>query len=567
MYDRAPRDVTFKVGCTPAAVGPGAYDTDRKLMFRGDGYAPFLSMSSRETHSNVVDQVVAVPGPGHYDVLSPDGPKGKGPLANKCKRFSDTVSETPGPGAYHTHKFMELGCKPKSAPGVAREDEGMLISNRIKFYRKPEAPSIPSQGQAYGYEECDDGTLKRQDPPKKDTSLGPAFYSPAVSESKSTKTYKGIHFGRSSSRRWSFGAKTGPGPGEYNPYADHSTKAENVNVMDGVVPRSQPPRLPRYHELIQIQEKKRAIPGPGTYELKSSFVKPEPNLNTEGIEVDHPPFLIQSKRFAPVKSIVPAPGTYNDPRTALEVLKRVTGLKRSPFNQTAVRFNRDPVVSNTPGPGAYSIPGLGAESVRKAYMEATRKGVFGTTAPRSQPAASASEPDLPGPGHYQVVEKFTQPRFAQLDSSFASVTRRLKVPDNGVPPPGTYDTVTAFEKLLAKSNTAKPRSTAAACKHGSFMSAAPRFDTGKGSDGPGPSSYNVVMESLSKRGGVIAGLGHRFHDEKEDIPGPGAYELSPLLQDTVLKGTFNHTLGNPILPSSAPSQAQTNSSHAFLLGV
>lgn len=33
-----------------------------------DGYAPFLSMSSRETFLNVSDQVVAAPGPGHYDV-------------------------------------------------------------------------------------------------------------------------------------------------------------------------------------------------------------------------------------------------------------------------------------------------------------------------------------------------------------------------------------------------------------------------------------------------------------------------------------------------------------------
>lgn len=33
-------------------------------------------------------------------------------------------------------------------------------------------------GQAYGYEECEDGTLKKQDPPDKDKSLGPAFYNP-----------------------------------------------------------------------------------------------------------------------------------------------------------------------------------------------------------------------------------------------------------------------------------------------------------------------------------------------------------------------------------------------------
>jgi hypothetical protein len=36
-----------------------------------DGYAPFMSMTSRETFLNVSDQVVAAPGPGHYDPLLP----------------------------------------------------------------------------------------------------------------------------------------------------------------------------------------------------------------------------------------------------------------------------------------------------------------------------------------------------------------------------------------------------------------------------------------------------------------------------------------------------------------
>ena len=52
--------------------------------------------------------------------------------------------------------------------------------SRVKFHRKPEAPSIPVPGMAYGYEENDDGTLRKQDPPQRDNSLGPAFYNPAV---------------------------------------------------------------------------------------------------------------------------------------------------------------------------------------------------------------------------------------------------------------------------------------------------------------------------------------------------------------------------------------------------
>ncbi len=48
-------------------------------------------------------------------------------------------------------------------------------------------------------------------------------------------------------------------------------------------------------------------------------------------------------------SAVPAPGSYNDPRTALDSLKKVTGLKRSPFGQTSVRFQRENHIKKTPG--------------------------------------------------------------------------------------------------------------------------------------------------------------------------------------------------------------------------
>ena len=51
-----------------------------------------------------------------------------------------------------------------------------LSTSRLKFHRKPAPPSIPTPGQSYGYEENDDGTLRKQDPPEKDASLGPAYY-------------------------------------------------------------------------------------------------------------------------------------------------------------------------------------------------------------------------------------------------------------------------------------------------------------------------------------------------------------------------------------------------------
>ena len=69
--------------------------------------------------------------------------------------------------------------------------------SRVKFHRKPEAPSIPVPGMAYGYEENDDGTLRKQDPPQRDNSLGPAFYNPAV-----VTEYSVCKVGMEISRTW-----------------------------------------------------------------------------------------------------------------------------------------------------------------------------------------------------------------------------------------------------------------------------------------------------------------------------------------------------------------------------
>ena len=38
-----------------------------------------------------------------------------------------------------------------------------------------------------------------------------------------------------------------------------------------------------------------AVPGPGKYEIRGQFDPSPPKVNTEGIEVEHPPFGTQAK--------------------------------------------------------------------------------------------------------------------------------------------------------------------------------------------------------------------------------------------------------------------------------
>lgn len=574
MYDRATREFNFAVGSTLAHVGPGTYDADApgKARLKSDGYAPFLSMTSRETFLNVSDQLIAAPGPGHYDpMLAQHHVKGGSTVASKSKRFKYHDAETPGPGAYNVHKNETR--KAKSAPEFA---PGKLMTNRIKFHRKPEAPSIPSQGLAYGYEECDDGTLKKQDPPNRDGTIGPAFYAPGYTDAKASRQYRGIHFGKLSSKRTDFGGRGGPGPGDYEPYRDVAARAENANIHEEDHVRFES-RIPRYNEAIVKDVEKKNIPGPGKYDIRGTFDPHPAKINTEGMEVEHPPFLSQAKRFSPAKNAIPPPGSYNDPRSALDSLKKVTGLKRSPFGQTSVRFQPDHNAKSSPGPGAYNAGGMGSESMRKAYLESTRKGVFGTTSTRTQPVLKREDLELPGPAHYQPKEKPFQPRYVQPTSNFASVTNRLTEPPaviKEMPPPGSYDVIHSYMKSQVKPEIAKPRTDAANRKHNSFLSAASRFaparDNNKTAkvdpDNPGPGAYEA-KETLVRKGGLMITRDKRFKQSIADMPGPGAYEFSPLVQDSVIKGTFNATLNNPVAPHMSPAHGAGTTKHAFLLGV
>jgi hypothetical protein len=81
------------------------------------------------------------------------------------------------------------------------------------------------------------------------------------------------------------------------------------------------------------------------------------------------------------------------------------------------------------GPASYALGGMGAQAVKKACLESTRRGGFGSTAVRIQPMTKKTEVELPGPAHYQVKEK-PEPRYHQMSSNFASMSTRLHTAPN-----------------------------------------------------------------------------------------------------------------------------------------
>ena len=79
------------------------------------------------------------------------------------------------------------------------------------------------------------------------------------------------------------------------------------------------------------------------------------------------------------------------------------------------------------GPGAYNKVGIGQESMKKAYIESTRRGVFGTTSARINAMVKKDDYYLPGPAHYTVKEaaKTADVKHGQPMGVFSSLSNRV----------------------------------------------------------------------------------------------------------------------------------------------
>ncbi|KAJ3604117.1 hypothetical protein NHX12_028858, partial [Muraenolepis orangiensis] len=242
MYGRAPRVTCSTVGSsTPSQVGPGSYDVIPNKHAKSDCFAPFLSLSDRGSVFNMSSASMHFPGPGQYDyTLFKSKIQGGQSLQNRTKRFEEHASDSPGPGAYNV---------PPASGNPLRAASANAAQARKAVNKLAGIPSIPSPSQAYGYQHDTQGALCKQPPPARDVTLGPA--APLV------------HY-------------------------------ENVNLRKEQQQRSRPdPNLPRYHELVVMQEEKKSVPGPGQYHIRGQFDKPVDRHDNPSISC--PPFLSDTK--------------------------------------------------------------------------------------------------------------------------------------------------------------------------------------------------------------------------------------------------------------------------------
>ncbi|XP_045140224.1 sperm-tail PG-rich repeat-containing protein 2 [Echinops telfairi] len=544
MYDRAPRLLKLTEGSgTEDCVGPGSYQVPFLKQQVTGGYAPFLSLTNRESYFTVgCNNEKAVPGPGHYNVSKAQfDVKGGRSLQYSDKRFKRFISDGPGPACYDQSYPRKIHFKNKKIP----EDNGHFQwknSRALSSFRTIDVPSIPSCERAYGYHINEDDTIIKHFPPTHDSTLGPAFYKPQYDVFNATSKYKGIHFSNSSGRR-DLPPKQGPGPGHYEIGQEKTPHYENINIKKEQQ-QDCSSYFPRFYDVIISQEEKKGVPGPGRYDIKSQFQKTE-SMTPDANEAS-PAFLSQSQRFVPMKSITPAPGTYNVPQSTIKSSKKTPGLKMSAFGQTAARFTQEFETEEMPGPGFYNVLNSTiADNVKNICLGNKKNSAFGSSVPRTLILVQKEALAVPGPAEYQVSEIPEElPDLTNQYAVFLSRTERIpKQPDKCIPAPGRYDVQKSYDMSQGKQKYMPPRSLVAKRKHSSFLSAAPRCSE-KIKDGPGPATYNPTL----KRSCFIPAFvktSKRFEDCKVITPGPATYELSPFLRHSVLKRTFNVTLPNP----------------------
>lgn len=149
---------------------------------------------------------------------------------------------------------------------------------------------------------------------------------------------------------------------------------------------------------------------------------------------------------------------------------------------------------------------------------------------------------MPGPANYQIREKTYRPRRENPTANFASSTRVHELNVEDTPGPTAYDVPKAYENLVNMRREA-PRNKNALKRQESFNVVSSRnFDPVAASKAelPGPGAYDTL--SSKSKFTIAKQTDRRWKDTKDkNLPGPGFYELSPMYQDTLLKG--NLTLG------------------------
>ncbi|KAJ3076836.1 Sperm-tail PG-rich repeat-containing protein 2 [Podochytrium sp. JEL0797] len=592
MYSRAPRKfLTPDADHANPNLGPGCYTADEATLIAGktlgeNGYAPFASLAPRVSYFE--ETVIHGPSPGAYDPpLQPFVVHNteKASLFGKSRaiRFKDIVSNTPSPNTYSLPSSMkkkkgsllagEEGRYKKgmdhgklvegitfqtitsSSPvgdgkdgngiAVAADGEGvvdflshesapmeglgkldsvhggdaatggetgklkkatkLMIPKRapppsakkpaIVWRRKYVPPSIPVKNSAFGYQENDTGELVPRSPPKKNTDPGPAYNFVTSFVEKNKHENNGYRFAKEK-KGLKFKITEGPGPGVYDvSFAEKLLRAREYGNGPAVMTLA---------------------PCPGAYDFKAQVRNPRlpgANVPAFGSSSNH---MAATNYTTPDLMKTPAPGAYY-PEFA--TINKPPAFRPQPFGSTTNRFDStsEDRSRQLPAPGSYELASfetmsLSERRVRLMTPGGSRPKAFGSISARFvQPRAvewlpRSLAPKVPGPGQYDISNIPPAPPSTSNNTSKRS---------------GNIHTGLASRKNTPASPLKQRK------KPIIFVQ-----PTGLGGGGASMDPNRVRVPVFGSQTARF----HKFDQDTDGLPPPGAYEIGNAFENLKTKG-------------------------------
>ncbi|XP_017766211.1 PREDICTED: sperm-tail PG-rich repeat-containing protein 2-like [Eufriesea mexicana] len=425
---------------------------------------------------------------------------------DRARRFPKLITQTPptiGPGTYDVSELPQPKRHLGKTGGVSIDFTEVRFKDKI-----PEGPG------PVDYDVATD-LLK----PQKIRSHPGTWRGPAGKETNTTTLmYKGNFWSRMTGRTEPRPFLT-PGPGDY----EHETKMTATQVHDET-----------------------NFPAPNSYDVKGNFDKYHSvPCKCDPYALEPVPFGQTSKRFDyGSQPDVPGPGMY-DPRVQV---KCTGSIYQAPFGTCASRFRK--VSEDTgPGPSDYhlNVGNLAYESQERYRYTCTRP---------VQPEVYLDEISMYKEGDYESEcseEEMEEQRSNVYHAAFRSRTERFPRIGKTAPDPGAYEVLTAFKANRDKCDFLCPRMAAPFGTRSVRRLQIARDDK----DLPDPTYYDVSGDiSENAKGGVIPRS--RPIDDTPVTPAPDRYCIHPYLSSSVVKKSFNVSLGKPKAIAELEEQEKQN---------
>ncbi|XP_018367205.1 PREDICTED: sperm-tail PG-rich repeat-containing protein 2-like [Trachymyrmex cornetzi] len=535
-FDRTERFVEIATS-TPARVGPGTYDiSDPSKPARDLNNAyPFLSGASRQT-LGIPKDVHKFLGPGSYNIEAPRKHiPGSISLDYTNVRFKGKVREGPSSTQYTLPNdlFKETPQKIRSHPGTWHGSAGKLW-----LIRPPRllttGLAVPSKHDVGGYDYNERGVLVKN--PVIEHKPTDFYDVPRGETNFTTLKYKGNFWSRMKGRDDERTSVT-PGPGDY----EHETKKSPAQIHDERTREAKraAAKQPRFLEALYQQKLRQNFPAPNHYDLPKSVFDKRILCKCDPFMVESPPFNQSAKRFEEnFRPDTPGPGTYE-----ITVPQICYGsILHAPFSVFDDRFKRI-IEEVLPGPADYhtDIGTLAFESAKR-FKNKHEKMFDYIKFCKTLPSISDND-EYMIMEEGQVMKKVDEEKYPVYHAVFKSrVDRFPKMRKNGdVPDSGAYEVLSAFKANRDRCDFLCRRLAPP------FGSRASRFPMIPEDDFhvPGPAHYDLRGDiSKNVKNGVIYSAPR---EKKMDIkrPGPLHYHIHPYNASSILKKSFNVTLGQP----------------------